>query len=57
MSLTDEVKANGLGAVDMERLGKAIDQIGLTFEFASKPTAEATFDPSFLPEADERKVE
>lgn len=55
--MTDEVKANGLGAVDMERLGAAIDQIGLTFEYAAKPTAEATFDPSFLPADDERMVE
>ncbi|MCB1485937.1 MAG: ABC transporter substrate-binding protein [Bauldia sp.] len=55
--MTDEVKANGLGAVDMERLGKAIDQIGLTFEFSAKPTAEATFDASFLPDAADRMVE
>lgn len=55
--VTDEVKANGLGAVDPARLSKAIDQIGLTFEFAAKPTAEAAFDASFLPEAAERAVE
>ena len=55
--LTDEVKANGLGAVDPARLAKAIDQIGLTFEFKAKPSADAAFDASFLPDAADRKVE
>ncbi len=54
--LTDEVKANGFGAIDSARLGAAIDQIGLTYEFKAKPAAEAVFDPSFLPSADDRKV-
>ncbi len=55
--VTDEVKKNGLGAVDPARLASAIDQIGLTFQFAAKPTAESAFDPGFLPEAAERAVE
>ena len=55
--VTDEVKANGLGAIAADRMASAIDQIGLTFTFAEKPTAEAAFDPSFLPEAAERAVE
>lgn len=54
--LTDEVMANGLGAIDPERLGNAIDQIGITFEFVSKPTAEAAFDASFLPDDADRMV-
>ncbi|SFH92853.1 ABC transporter substrate-binding protein [Albimonas pacifica] len=52
--LTDEVKANGFGAVDMERLTKSMDQIADTYDFQSRPTAEAIFDPSFLPPAEER---
>jgi NitT/TauT family transport system substrate-binding protein len=55
--VTDEVRKNGLGAVDPARLASAIDQIGLTFQFAAKPTAESAFDPAFLPEASERKIE
>jgi NitT/TauT family transport system substrate-binding protein len=54
--LTEEVVADGLGAVDMDRLASAIDQIGLTYEFQAKPTADASFDSSFLPEAPERSV-
>lgn len=55
--ITDEVKADGLGAVDMDRLGQAIDQIGLTFQFANKPSPEAAFDASFLPDKADRMVE
>ncbi len=54
--VTDEVKKNGLGAVDPVRLASAIEQIGLTFQFTSKPTAESAFDPGFLPEAAERMI-
>jgi NitT/TauT family transport system substrate-binding protein len=54
--VTDEVKKNGLGAVDAARLASAIDQIGLTFQFTAKPTAESAFDPSFLPDAAARMV-
>ncbi len=54
--VTDEVKKNGLGAVDTDRLTSAIDQIGLTFTYTAKPTAEAAFDPSFLPDAADRMV-
>ncbi len=54
--VTDEVKKDGLGAVDTARLASSIDQIGLTFEFKAKPTPEAAFDSGFLPDAAERKL-
>jgi NitT/TauT family transport system substrate-binding protein len=55
--LTPEVKANGFGAVDSNRLGKAVDQIALTYEFKNgKPKAADAFDASFLPPAANRKV-
>ncbi|HEY2135964.1 MAG TPA: ABC transporter substrate-binding protein [Xanthobacteraceae bacterium] len=54
--LTPEVKADGFGEVDMDRLGKAIDQIALTYQFKAKPKAADIFDPSFLPAAADRKV-
>jgi NitT/TauT family transport system substrate-binding protein len=50
------VKANGYGAVDYARLGDSIDQIGLVYTFKAKPKAQDIFDASFLPPADERKV-
>jgi NitT/TauT family transport system substrate-binding protein len=55
--LTDEVKANGYGAVDMARLAKAIDQIGLTYQFKNgKPDGSAVFVASYLPPAADRKA-
>ena len=55
--VTPEVKANGYGAVDNDRLTKAIDQIALTYEFKNKkPAASDAFDASFLPSAADRKA-
>jgi len=54
--LTDEVKKNGYGAVDLARLDGAIDQIALTFAFKEKPKAADIFDASFLPDAAARKA-
>ena len=54
--VTQEVKADGYGGVDMERLDKSIDQIALTYEFKAKPKAADIFDPSFLPPAADRKA-
>ena len=55
--VTNEVKANGYGGVDNDRMAKAIEQIGLTYEFKNKkPTAAEAFDASFLPSAADRKA-
>jgi NitT/TauT family transport system substrate-binding protein len=55
--LTPEVKANGFGGVETERLDKSVEQIGLTYEFKNgKPKAADIFDASFLPPANERKA-
>jgi NitT/TauT family transport system substrate-binding protein len=56
--LTAEVKKNGYGAVEMERLDKSIDQIALTYQFKNaKPKGSDVFDTSFLPDAAARKAE
>ena len=56
--LTPEVKKNGFGAVDMDRLDKSVDQIALTYQFkAAKPKGSDVFDPSFLPDAALRKAD
>ena len=47
--ITDEVRANGFGGVDMERLERSIDQIADTYEFTNRPMASDVFDPQFLP--------
>ncbi|MFM2423443.1 MAG: hypothetical protein RL291_1973, partial [Pseudomonadota bacterium] len=54
--VSKEVEANGYGGVDMARLGRSIDQIGLTFQYKAKPTAADIFTAEFLPPADQRKV-
>jgi NitT/TauT family transport system substrate-binding protein len=55
--LTEEVKAEGFGGVNADRLAKSIDQIALTYEFKTgKPKASDAFDASFLPPAAERKA-
>ena len=55
--VTPEVKKNGYGSVDEDRLAKAIDQIALTYEFKNaKPKAADAFDSSFLPPAADRKA-
>ena len=55
--VTPEVKANGFGGVNADRLTKAIDQIALTYEFKNaKPKAADAFDTSFLPSAADRKA-
>jgi NitT/TauT family transport system substrate-binding protein len=53
--VTDEVKANGYGAVDMARLEKSMDQIALTYTYKARPKAADIFDASFLPPAADRK--
>ena len=55
--VTDEVRANGLGGVDMDRLTKSMDQIADTYDFQSRPAAEDIFDPSFLPPAETRMLD
>ena len=54
--ITDEVRANGFGGVDMERLERSIDQIADTYEFTNRPMASDVFDPQYLPPAADRMV-
>src|SRR3954452_18822200 len=56
--LTAEVKKNGYGSVEEERLEKSIEQIALTYQFKNaKPKGSDIFDPSFLPDAALRKAD
>jgi NitT/TauT family transport system substrate-binding protein len=54
--VTDDVKKNGFGGVDMARLTRSIDQIGLTFNYTNKPKAADIFTSEFLPPANQRTV-
>jgi NitT/TauT family transport system substrate-binding protein len=56
--LTPEVKSNGFGGIDINRLNKAIDQIALTYSFKSAmPKPTDIFDTAFLPSPAERKAD
>ena len=54
--ITDEVRANGFGGVDMARLERSIDQIADTYEFTNRPAAADVFDAQFLPPKADRMV-
>jgi len=53
---SEESKANGIGAVDMARLGRSIEVIKSLYDLKATPKAEAVFSPKFLPPAAERKL-
>lgn len=54
--VTDEVKANGFGGVDMQRLERSIDQLALAFKYTNKPKAADIFTAEFLPPRGERLI-
>jgi len=55
--ITDWVKANGVGGIDVARMDKSIAQIGDSYEFKGEPPkASDIFTDSFLPPAAERKL-
>jgi NitT/TauT family transport system substrate-binding protein len=54
---TAEVRSRGLGDIDPTRFEKAVEQIGLTYPFKTKPKAADVFDGSFLPPEAERRLD
>ena len=52
--VTPDVQNNGLGSVDMTRLARSLDQIGLTFQYTNKPKPDDIFTAQFLPAKDQR---
>ncbi len=54
--VTDEVRRNGLGGVDLERLQRSVEQIADTYEFSNLLRVHEIFDASYLPPASERMV-
>jgi NitT/TauT family transport system substrate-binding protein len=56
LMVNEEVEANGLGAVDPERLKATIDQTVEGFGLANTPAIEEVFDDSYLPPLEERQV-
>ncbi|MGH8689867.1 MAG: ABC transporter substrate-binding protein [Burkholderiales bacterium] len=54
--VTPDVRKNGLGVVDMKRLERSIEQIGLTFQYTNKPKAADIFTAQYLPPKEQRLV-
>jgi NitT/TauT family transport system substrate-binding protein len=54
--VTPDVRRNGLGGVDMKRLERSIEQIGLTFNYSNKPKAGDIFTGQYLPPKEQRLV-
>jgi NitT/TauT family transport system substrate-binding protein len=52
--VTPDVRANGFGAVDMQRLERSFDQLGIAVKFAAKPKAADVFTAEFLPPREQR---
>ncbi len=55
--VNDEVKRNGLLTIDPVRMQRAIDQVVVSFELASKPTIAQVFNGAYLPPAADRKLD
>ena len=52
--VTADVQKNGLGGIDAKRMDRAIEQIGLTFQYTAKPKSADIFTAQFLPPREQR---
>ncbi len=54
--LTDHVKAEGIGDVEMDRLSRSIGQVAQSYGLEATPSAEEIFTSEFLPAKEDRMV-
>ena len=54
--VSPDVRKNGLGGIDVKRLERSIEQIGLTFQYSNKPKAADIFTSQYLPPREQRLV-
>ena len=55
--INDEVRRNGLLAIDPARMQRAIEQVVASFELGAKPSVAQVFTGAYLPPASERKLD
>jgi len=55
--VNDEVRKNGLLAIDPARMQRAIEQVVVAFELGAKPSVAQVFTGAYLPPAAERKLD
>lgn len=53
---TEDARANGVGAVDEERLANAIQLVADAYELPSVPTTDQVFNAAFLPPKEQRMI-
>jgi len=54
--VTDEVREHGLGAIQMGRLEKSIEQLSKSYEFTNRPQGSDIFEDVYLPAKDFRML-
>jgi len=54
--VNDEVRANGVGGISLERLERSIEQIAQTYKFANQPSSNDVFDERYLPAPAQRML-
>jgi NitT/TauT family transport system substrate-binding protein len=54
--VSPDVRKNGLGNIDVKRLERSIEQIGLTFQYTNKPKPADIFTAQYLPPKEQRLV-
>jgi len=54
--VTPDVKKNGIGGIDVKRLERSIEQIGLTFQYTNKPKPADIFTAQYLPAREQRML-
>jgi NitT/TauT family transport system substrate-binding protein len=54
--VSPDVRKNGLGNIDVKRLERSIEQIGLTFQYTNKPKPADIFTAQYLPPREQRLV-
>jgi NitT/TauT family transport system substrate-binding protein len=52
--VSPDVKKNGIGSIEVKRLERSIEQIGLTFQYTNKPKAADIFTAQYLPAREQR---
>jgi NitT/TauT family transport system substrate-binding protein len=54
--LTPNVRQNGIGNMDAQRMARGINLLKEGFQLVTAPTMEQIYDPRFLPPAADRKL-
>lgn len=54
--VTRAVREHGIGDIDQARFDTGLDQLAVSYNFKNRPKLADVFDPSFMPSAEERRI-